>query len=67
MAMRKGEKYECTDPECGCEISVTKTSEALDASRAPRCCCGEDMTPREDSKQATAGNRSRQERDELSR
>jgi len=47
MAMKKGEKYLCANPECGCEISVTRGSEAAGASRAPRCCCGEEMNPKE--------------------
>jgi len=55
MAMKKGQTYECSNPECGCEISVTKGSEAPNASRAPRCCCGEEMTPKE---KASAGSRS---------
>ena len=58
MAMQKGEKYECSDPECGCEISVTRSSEAMSGSRSPRCCCGEEMILVE--KQASAGTRSRE-------
>jgi hypothetical protein len=58
MAMKKGEKYECSNPECGCEISVTRTSEAMSASRSPRCCCGEEMALKE--KQASAGTRFRE-------
>jgi hypothetical protein len=54
MAMKKGEKYECTNPECGCTVSVTRGSEALNATRAPRCCCGEEMM----AKEATASSRS---------
>jgi len=58
MAMRKGEKYECSNPECGCEISVTRSSESLSGIRAPRCCCGEDMTLKQ--KEATTGTRVRE-------
>ena len=47
MGMKKGEKYECSNPECGCEISVTKGSEAPNATLSPRCCCGEEMMPKE--------------------
>ncbi len=60
MAMKKGEKYECSNPECGCEISVTKGSEAPNASHTPRCCCGEEMTPKENLKRASAGSRSQE-------
>jgi hypothetical protein len=55
MGMKKGEKYECTNPECGCEISVVKESEAPNANRAPRCCCGEDMAPKESMSRESAG------------
>jgi len=58
MPMKKGEKYECGNPECGCEISVTRSSEAMSSSRSPRCCCGEEMTLKE--KEASAGMRSRE-------
>lgn len=42
--MQQGEKYRCTNDECGCEISVTKASQ-IDESEAqnPTCCCGEEM------------------------
>jgi hypothetical protein len=61
MPMRKGEKYECTNPECGCEISVTKGSEAPEADRSPLCCCGEDMVP---MKRASAGSSRSGDREE---
>jgi hypothetical protein len=42
--MQQGEKYRCTNDECGCEITVTRASE-IDESEAqnPTCCCGEEM------------------------
>ena len=42
--MQQGEKYRCTNDDCGCEISVTKASQ-IDESEAqnPTCCCGEEM------------------------
>ena len=56
MAMKKGDKFECTNSECGCEITVTKASEAPNAGRSPRCCCGEEMMmPRDNMKRASAG------------
>lgn len=57
MGMKKGETYECTNPECGCEINVTKASADPSANRAPRCCCGEDMTPKESMRRESAGSR----------
>lgn len=43
MAMKRGEKYQCPNPECGCEISVTKGSSSDSAHLEPKCCCGEHM------------------------
>jgi len=42
--MQQGEKYQCTNEECGCQISVTKASQ-LEETQAenPTCCCGEEM------------------------
>ena len=67
MAMKKGEMYECTNSGCGCEINVIKASEAPNASRSPRCCCGEEMLPKENMKGAMAGGGKPRERKELSR
>jgi len=47
MAMKQGEKYQCTNPDCGCEITVTRGSEAEEADRPPTCCCGEEMIAQE--------------------
>jgi|GEM_PF-1326719 len=58
MAMKKGEKYTCANPECGCEVQVTKGSEAPSATFTPRCCCGEEMVSKESMKKASAGSRS---------
>lgn len=42
--MQQGEKYQCTNEDCGCQISVTKGSEIDDAdAENPTCCCGEEM------------------------
>jgi len=68
MAMKKGDKFECTNSECGCEINVTKASKAPNASRSPRCCCGEEMMlPKESMKGASAGAGRSQDREEFSR
>jgi len=67
MAMKKGEMYECTNSDCGCEINVTKGSEASNAGRSPRCCCGEEMMPKEGMKGMSAGAGKPRERKELSR
>ena len=44
MALQKGERYRCPDPDCGCEIEVTKGAAPgkggdlpLDAVAAKRC------------------------------
>ena len=44
MALKKGERYSCSDPNCGCEIEVTKSApETCSGKEAPRCCCGREM------------------------
>jgi hypothetical protein len=55
--MKKGEKYECSNPDCGCEITVTRSSEAPDPDRSPTCCCGEEMTVIEKERQSAGGSR----------
>jgi hypothetical protein len=41
MALKEGERYRCTNADCGCEIQVTKSGEGGDQN--PRCCCGKEM------------------------
>jgi hypothetical protein len=41
--MQQGEKYQCPNEECGCEINVTRASQLDDADQNPTCCCGEEM------------------------
>jgi hypothetical protein len=41
-SIRKGQKYRCQNPDCGCEMEITKGSR-LDAARNPRCGCGAEM------------------------
>ena len=44
MALQKGERYRCPDPNCGCEIEVTKGAQSgAGGNQAPRCCCGKEM------------------------
>jgi len=52
MGMKRGEKYQCPNPECGCEISVTKGTSSESAHLEPKCCCGEHMTLKERSRPA---------------
>jgi hypothetical protein len=44
MAFKEGETYRCPDPECACEIRVTKgAAQGKGGNFAPRCCCGKEM------------------------
>lgn len=44
MPFRDGEVYRCPDPECGCEIRVTKGAQpGKGGDLNPRCCCGKEM------------------------
>ncbi|MBW3542720.1 MAG: hypothetical protein KY476_20845 [Planctomycetes bacterium] len=44
MAFQKGERYRCPDPDCGCEIEVTKgAAPGKGGDQNPRCCCGKKM------------------------
>jgi len=44
MALKKGEVYRCPDPECGCEITVTKSAvTGKGGNQSPRCCCDKEM------------------------
>jgi|HubBroStandDraft_6_1064221.scaffolds.fasta_scaffold482324_2 hypothetical protein len=38
----KGQRFICQNPECGCEMDVTKASH-LDVASNPRCGCGVEM------------------------
>jgi hypothetical protein len=45
MPWKKGEVYRCPDPNCGCEVAVTKEPRlGMGGDRAPTCCCGKTMT-----------------------
>ncbi len=44
MAFKEGQVYKCPDPDCGCEVTVTKGAAAgKGGNSAPRCCCGKEM------------------------
>lgn len=44
MALQQGERYRCPDPNCGCEIEVTKGAKPGSGGNLnPRCCCGKEM------------------------
>ncbi len=44
MALQTGERYRCSDENCGCEIEVTKGAPpTCGGNNAPRCCCGKEM------------------------
>ena len=44
MVLQTGERYQCPEQNCGCEIEVTKGAASADAGdENPRCCCGEEM------------------------
>lgn len=44
MALQQGEVYRCTNPECGCEITVTRgAAPGRGGNLNLRCCCGLEM------------------------
>ena len=44
MAWNKGDVYSCPDPNCGCEVTVTKAPQpGTGGNNAPTCCCGKTM------------------------
>ncbi|HKY63130.1 MAG TPA: hypothetical protein VJR29_06905 [bacterium] len=44
MALMKGQKYRCSNPQCGCEIEVIQGAKPGGGGNlAPRCCCGMEM------------------------
>lgn len=46
MAMETGERYTCSNPNCGCEIEVTRGAKpGAGGALNPRCCCGQEMKP----------------------
>jgi hypothetical protein len=44
MALKPGEVWKCSDPDCGCEVTVTRgAAPGKGGDFAIRCCCGQDM------------------------
>ncbi len=44
MALKEGQVYKCPNPDCGCEITVTRSAApGKGGDQAPRCCCGKEM------------------------
>ena len=44
MAWKEGEVYQCPDPNCGCEVTVTRVPQAgQGGDQPPTCCCGKTM------------------------
>jgi hypothetical protein len=43
-AVREGEVYQCADPGCGCELTVTKAPQpGAGGNQPPTRCCGKTM------------------------
>jgi hypothetical protein len=41
MPFHEGDIYRCPDPECGCEVTVTKgAAPGRGGDSSPTCCCG---------------------------
>jgi hypothetical protein len=54
--MRQGTKFQCTNEECGCEITVSQASQAENADeQAFICVCGEEMEPSESAAPSASG------------
>lgn len=47
MALKDGEVYRCSDPNCNCEVTVTRGAAhaASSEDQNPRCCCNAEMRP----------------------
>lgn len=44
MAFQKGDVYQCPDPQCACEITVTRGAQpGGGGNQSPTCCCGKTM------------------------
>lgn len=44
MAWKQNDVYQCPDPACGCEVSVTKAPKpGQGGDNPPTCCCGKPM------------------------
>jgi hypothetical protein len=45
IGIRKGQRFVCQNPECGCEMEVTEAFSQASVSN-PRCGCGSEMKKR---------------------
>ncbi len=44
MALKQDEVYRCPDPDCGCEVTVTKgVAPGKGGNQNPCCSCGKKM------------------------
>ncbi|MGH9535529.1 MAG: hypothetical protein ACRD2E_11800 [Terriglobales bacterium] len=45
MALKDGDVYRCTDPNCDCEVTVTRGAAHAESGedKNPRCCCDAEM------------------------
>jgi len=42
MPLKNGDRYRCSNPDCGCELVVTKDSKS--GQDLPlSCCCGQEL------------------------
>jgi hypothetical protein len=39
MGWQTGEIFKCPNPECGCELTLTRTSKKERGAIFPTCCC----------------------------
>jgi hypothetical protein len=54
--MQQGEKFQCTNEECACEITVVTASQAEDVEEQSFICvCGEEMEPAESKARSGSG------------
>ena len=45
MAMKMGDTFTCPNPDCGCQVQVTRSAKTDAGDKNPRCCCGAEMQP----------------------
>jgi hypothetical protein len=58
MKANTGDRYQCTDPDCGCEVEIvtpcSADMEEVDEDSNPSCFCGAGMQRSERSSAAPA-------------
>jgi hypothetical protein len=56
--MQQGERFQCTNEDCACEISVIQASQSEDMEeQAFICVCGEEMEPAESKAGRSSGGK----------